>query len=145
MRDEVLSSVGAEDMDTSGYQVSDVDDVEFYWQNDQLDVEAFLDRELILPCHQHRLTTWRWEVRQKTPFCSTKRKTRRTLLLQQQHQSLEYQHDPLHCWEVVHLEQEQTIFLNIFIEIFLNRYHRVCVLIKNIINVSLFEKLVKHV
>ena len=30
MKDEVLSSEGAQDMDTSGYQVSDLDDVEFY-------------------------------------------------------------------------------------------------------------------
>ena len=30
MRDELLSSVGAQDMDTSGYQVSDLDYVEFY-------------------------------------------------------------------------------------------------------------------
>ena len=35
-----LSSVGAEDVDTSGYQVSDLDDVEFYWENDQLDLDA---------------------------------------------------------------------------------------------------------
>ena len=41
IRDEVLSSVGLQDMDTSGYQVSaDPSDVEFYWQNDQLDVDA---------------------------------------------------------------------------------------------------------
>ena len=43
MRDEVLSSVGAkEGLDTSGYQVSaaDLDDVEFYWENDQLDIDA---------------------------------------------------------------------------------------------------------
>ena len=40
MRDEVLSSVRAQYMDTSGYQVSDLDDVEFYWKNDQLDVDA---------------------------------------------------------------------------------------------------------
>ena len=41
MRDEVLSGVGAQDMDTSGYRVSaDLDDVEFYWENDQLDVDA---------------------------------------------------------------------------------------------------------
>ena len=43
MRDEVLSSVGAQEcLDTSGYQVSaaDLDDVEFYWENDQLDVNA---------------------------------------------------------------------------------------------------------
>ena len=39
MKDEVLSSVGAQDMDTSEYQVSDLDDVEFYWERDQLDVD----------------------------------------------------------------------------------------------------------
>ena len=44
MRDEVFSSVDAQDMDTSGYQVSaaDLDDVQFYWENDQLDVVAVL-------------------------------------------------------------------------------------------------------
>ena len=31
MRDEVLSSVGAEDLDTSSYQVSDLEDIEFNW------------------------------------------------------------------------------------------------------------------
>ena len=40
MRDEVLSCVGAQDMATSGYQVSDLDDVEFYRKNDQPDVDA---------------------------------------------------------------------------------------------------------
>ena len=42
MREEVFSSVGAQHMDTSGYQVSgaDLDDVEFYWEKDQLDVDA---------------------------------------------------------------------------------------------------------
>ena len=41
MSDEVLSSVGAQDMDTSGYQVSaDLDDVEFYWQNEQLEIDT---------------------------------------------------------------------------------------------------------
>ena len=29
MRDEVLSSVGAEDLDTSSYQLSDLEDIEF--------------------------------------------------------------------------------------------------------------------
>ena len=41
MRDDVLSSVGAQTMNTSGYQVSaDLEDVEFIWENDQLDVDA---------------------------------------------------------------------------------------------------------
>ena len=41
LRDEVLSIEGAPDMDTSGYQVSaDLNDVEFYCEKDQLDVET---------------------------------------------------------------------------------------------------------
>ena len=40
-RDEVLSSAGAQDLDTSNYQVSaDLDDVEFYPENEKLDVKA---------------------------------------------------------------------------------------------------------
>ena len=40
MRDEVFSNVGRQDVDTSGYQVFDLDDVEFYWENDQLYADA---------------------------------------------------------------------------------------------------------
>ena len=42
MRDEILSSVGAQEgLDASVYQVSaDLDDVEFYWENGQLHVDA---------------------------------------------------------------------------------------------------------
>ena len=40
MRDEVLSSVGAQDLDTSSYQVSDLVDIEFNWENSQLEMDA---------------------------------------------------------------------------------------------------------
>ena len=40
MRDEVLSSEGAQDLDTSSYQVSDLEDIEFNWKNSQLDMHA---------------------------------------------------------------------------------------------------------
>ena len=40
MRDEVLFSVGARDLDTSSYQVSDLEDIEFNWENSQMDMEA---------------------------------------------------------------------------------------------------------
>ena len=36
MRDKVLSIVGAQDLDTSSYQVSDLEDIEFNWENPQL-------------------------------------------------------------------------------------------------------------
>ena len=40
MREEILSSVGAQDLDTSSYQVSDLEDIEFNWESSQLDVDA---------------------------------------------------------------------------------------------------------
>ena len=40
MRDEVLSSMGAQDLDTSRYQVSDLEDIEFNRENLQLDLDA---------------------------------------------------------------------------------------------------------
>ena len=40
MRDEVLSSVGAQDLDTSSYRVSDLEDIEFNWENSQLDMDS---------------------------------------------------------------------------------------------------------
>ena len=40
MRDEVLSSVGAQDLDTSSYQVSDLEDIELNWENSQLEMDA---------------------------------------------------------------------------------------------------------
>ena len=40
MRNEVLSSMGAEDVDTSSYQVSDLEDIEFNWEKSHLDMDA---------------------------------------------------------------------------------------------------------
>ena len=40
MGDEVLSSVGAQDLDTSSYQVSSLEDIEFNCRNSQLDMDA---------------------------------------------------------------------------------------------------------
>ena len=40
MREDVLSSVGAQDFNTSSYQVSDLEDIEFNWENSQLDMDA---------------------------------------------------------------------------------------------------------
>ena len=40
MREEILSSVGAQNLDTSSYQVSDLEDVQFNWEYSQLDMDA---------------------------------------------------------------------------------------------------------
>ena len=40
MRDEVLQSAGAQPIDTSGYQISDLEDIEFAWENPNMDMDA---------------------------------------------------------------------------------------------------------
>ena len=50
IRDEVLSSVGRQYMDTTVYQVSHLDDKEIYRENDQLDVNAVLRPGIDTPC-----------------------------------------------------------------------------------------------
>ena len=40
MRDEVLSKVGAQDLDTSSNEVSGLEDIEFNWANSQLNMDA---------------------------------------------------------------------------------------------------------
>ena len=49
MRDEVLSIVGAQDLDTSSYQVSDLQDIEFNWENPQLDMDAVFTPSIDTP------------------------------------------------------------------------------------------------
>ena len=85
LRDEVLSSVSAQDLDTSSYQVSELEDIEFNWENSQLDMDAVFRPGKTPPFLQLQLTIFRWRIQLKTPLCWTKRKTRRMLLLLQQH------------------------------------------------------------
>ena len=49
MRDEVLSSVGAQNLDTSSYQVSDLEDIEFDWEKSQLDKDAVFRPGIDIP------------------------------------------------------------------------------------------------
>ena len=97
MRDEVLSSVGAEDMDTSGYQVSaNLDNVEFYWVNDQLDVDAVFRTGIDTPFSTKAFEDLEMRGSVENPILLDEEETKRTLL-QQQHQSLIDQQDSLHC------------------------------------------------
>ena len=39
-REELISSVGAQDLNTSNYQLTDLEDIDFNWESSQLDMEA---------------------------------------------------------------------------------------------------------
>ena len=105
LRDEVLSSVGAQDLDTSSYQVSDLEDIEFNWENSQLDMDAVFRPGIDTPFSPTTFDDLSMAIDQlKTSLCWMKRKTRRMLL--QQHQCLSVQLNLPDYWEVVLLEQE---------------------------------------
>ena len=40
MREEVLSSVGAQDTDTRGYELSELEDIEFSWKDPAVDMDS---------------------------------------------------------------------------------------------------------
>ena len=40
MREEVLSSVGAQDTDSRGYELSDLEDNEFSWEDPAVDMDS---------------------------------------------------------------------------------------------------------
>ena len=135
MRDEVLSSVGAQDLDTSSYQVSDLEDIEFNWQDSQLDMDAVFRLGIDTPFSPTTFNDLLMGNDQlKTPLYRMKRMTRKMLLLQQ-HPNLR---NLPGCREVELVEQEWKLYPILFIEIRFVKYYCVCVLIKFIINVFHF-------
>ena len=89
MRDRVLSSVGAQDMDTSRYQVPDLGDVEFYWENDQLDVDALFRTGLDTPFSPKTFQDLEMGGGQaENPILLDEEEDKENSLLFQQHQSL---------------------------------------------------------
>ena len=40
MREDFLAGAGAQDLDISGYELSDLEDMDFVWENPQLELDA---------------------------------------------------------------------------------------------------------
>ena len=68
MREEVLSNVSAQDIDRSVYQVSEMNDVEFYCENDHLDVDVVFRPGIDTPFPLQLLTISGWVEWLKTRF-----------------------------------------------------------------------------
>ena len=104
MRDEVLSSVGAQDLDTGSYQVSDLEDIESNWENPQLEMDEVFRPGVDTPFSPtvfDDLLMGDGSV--ENPLCWMKRKTKKML---QQHPNLSDPPNLPDCREVELLEQE---------------------------------------
>ena len=131
MREEILYSVGAQDMDTSSYQVSDLEDIAFNWEDSQFDMDAVFRPGIDNPFSpttsddllmgdgsvENPIMSDQEEDKENAPPATTIESVRLTELPS----SL--------------LEQEWKVYPIMFLEICFNRYYRVCVLISFIINV----------
>ena len=128
MRDEVLSTVGAQDLDTSSYQVSDLEDIELNWENSQLDMDAVIRPGIDFPFSpttfedlsmegsiENPIVLDEEEDKENAPPPSTPKSVRPTELPR-------LQRSPV-------LEQEWKKHPILFLEVCFNRYYRVCVLI----------------
>ena len=104
MRGEVLSSVGAQDTDTMGYEVSDLEDIEFSWENPEVDMDSVYGPGIVTIFLQQHLTIHRWRdgdgYQMKTPLCWVNSKNRRIILFLHQHLSLSDPQNPPACREV---------------------------------------------
>ena len=60
MREEVLSSVGAQDTDTSGYELCDLEDIEFSWEDPAVDMDSVRRPGIDTPFPHPSLTIFRW-------------------------------------------------------------------------------------
>ena len=60
MREEVLSSVGAQDNDTSGYELFDLEDIEFSWEDLAVDMDSVYRPGIETPFSHLSLTIFRW-------------------------------------------------------------------------------------
>ena len=106
MRDEVLSSVGAQDMDTSSYQVSDLEDIEFNWENSQLDMEAVFRPGIDTPFCRTTIDDLSMEGSVENPIVLDEEEDKEMFLLLHQHTILSDPRNLPGCREVALLEHE---------------------------------------
>ena len=77
MREAVLTSARAKRINTSGYEKSDLVEIEFFWKNTQLQVDAVSRPGTVALFHKKRSIAWKLEDLWKIPFFSTMRRTKR--------------------------------------------------------------------
>ena len=72
--------VGAQDMDTSGCEVSDLSDVAFYWENDQLDVDVVFRPSIDTPFSASTFNGFELGAMAENPISVDEEQHKRTLL-----------------------------------------------------------------
>ena len=115
--DEIFSSVSAQHMDTSGWQVSDLENKELQSENPGLNMDTFFRFGRRSPFFLHFSTILRSVQRLKTWFWLTTRKTRRNIHIQHLQCRTIWLNLPC-CWNVASLDTEWLLIVfKIFVQI----------------------------
>ena len=104
MREEVLSSVGAQNTDTRGYELSDLEDIEFTWEDLAVDMDSVYRPAIDVPFFPAIFEDFQMEgsTAANSKVVDHEETRRIQLQQQQQHQSLSVQPNPPDYSEVVH-------------------------------------------
>ena len=136
MREEVPSTVGAQDLDTSSYQLTDLEDIEFNWENSQLD--SVFKQGIDTPFSPTTFDDLSMKGSVENPIVLDEEEDKENSAPTTTTAVSECPTEPQDYWEVVLLEQEKKMYPIMFLELCFNKHYRVCVLIKNIINLFHF-------
>ena len=128
LREELLSSVWAQNLDISSYQVSDLEDIEFNWENDQLDLDADFRPSIDTPYSPTTFDDLPLEGSSVENLIVLDGEEDKENAAPSTHVS-ECPTEPPASWEFERLEQEWKMYQIMLIYIFFNKYYRVCVLI----------------
>ena len=128
MREEVLSSVGAQDLDTSSYQVSDLEDIEFNWENSQSDMDAVFRPGIDIPFPPTTFDDLSMEGSVENPIVLDEEENKENAAPPPSTPESFRPMEPPGCREVALLEQELKMYPIIILEIRFNKYYPVCVL-----------------
>ena len=74
MNDDILSSVGAQDLETSSSEVSNLKDIEFNWENSQLGMDAMFRSDIDTPFSPKRRRFFDWGFSWKTHCVGRRRR-----------------------------------------------------------------------
>ena len=129
MRNEELSSVGVQDLDTSSYHLSDLEDIEFNWEIDQLDLDAVFRPGIDTPFSPTTFDDLSMEGSVENPIVLDEEEDKENSPPPPSTPESVRPTEPPRLQRNALLEQEWKMYPIMFLEVCFNKYYRFCVLI----------------
>ena len=138
---EILSSVSAQHMDTSGFQVFDRDETEFHWEDPELNMDAIFRRRISTPSSPSNFNDFELGSTAEKPVLIDAEQVRELSSSSNNCNLWEFKPSRCVAEKLPPLQHEWKLRPNIFTEICLNNIfycYRVCIPMKNIVELFHF-------